>query len=117
MDTPRENYADARGAVSLGSAMLDKARAGGVLITIDLLPVRAVADGAGCDFSTLLGRAIAHEIGHLLLGSAHHPPDGLMRAFWSQDELRGAKSARWFFSPAEAAQMRRSLAARPRGAN
>jgi hypothetical protein len=58
--------------------------------------------------ATLLGRAIAHEIGHLLLGSAEHPRLGLMRALWSHDELRGRKPAHWGFSAREAAQMRQT---------
>jgi hypothetical protein len=35
----------------------------------------------------VLGRAIAHEIGHFLFGSADHAPAGLMRAKHRLDEL------------------------------
>jgi hypothetical protein len=56
---------------------------------------------------------MAHEIGHLLLGSGDHPREGLMRATWSQDELRGIRPSNWGFSPAEAAQMRQNLAPSP----
>ena len=62
--------------VALGESMLDREQRGGVLMTIDLFPVRAVAGRASTLVSTLLGRAIAHEIGHLLLGSAEHPRVG-----------------------------------------
>jgi len=92
--------------VPLGESMLDKEQRSGVLMTIDVLPVRAVAEQAFTAIPTLLGRAIAHEIGHLLLGSAAHPRSGLMRATWSRDELRGLKPAHWGFSAREAAQMR-----------
>lgn len=95
--------------VPLGESMLDREQRGGVLMTIDLFPVRAVARRASTSWPTLLGRAIAHEIGHLLLGSAEHPRLGLMRALWSHDELRGLKPAHWGFSAREAAQMRQSL--------
>jgi hypothetical protein len=95
--------------VALGESMLDREQRGGVLMTIDVFPVRAVADRAATSWSTLLGRAIAHEIGHLLLGSADHPRLGLMRALWSHDELRGLKPAHWGFSAREAAQMRQVL--------
>jgi hypothetical protein len=35
----------------------------------------------------VLGRAIAHELGHYLFGSADHAPDGLMRAKHRLDDL------------------------------
>jgi hypothetical protein len=95
--------------VALGESMLDREHRGGVLMTIDLFPVRAVAERASTAAPTLLGRAIAHEIGHLLLGSGAHPRMGLMRALWSHDELRGLKPAHWGFSSREAAQMRQTL--------
>ena len=95
--------------VALGESMLDRERRGGVLMTIDVSPARSVAARAFTSISTLLGRAVAHEIGHLLLGSAEHPRLGLMRALWSHDELRGIKPAHWGFSAREAAQMRQTL--------
>lgn len=95
--------------VALGESLLDREQRSGVLMTIDVSPVRTVAGRASAAMPTLLGRAIAHEIGHLLLGSADHPRLGLMRAQWSGDELRGAKPAHWGFSPREAAQMRQNL--------
>jgi hypothetical protein len=52
---------------------------------------------------------VAHEIGHLLLGTSKHSKEGLMRALWSHDELRGAKPTHWGFSAAEAARMREGL--------
>ena len=95
--------------VALGESMLDREQRGGVLMTVDIFPVRAIAERAAAAVSILLGRAIAHEIGHLLLASPEHPRLGLMRALWSHDELRGAKPAYWGFSSREAAQMRETL--------
>ena len=95
--------------VALGESMLDREQRGGVLMTIDVFPVRTVAGRSFTAIPTLLGRAIAHEIGHLLLGSADHPRSGLMRALWSHDELRGVKPAEWGFSEHEGAQMRETL--------
>lgn len=88
--------------------MLDREQRGGVLMTVDLFPVRAIADRASTSVPALPGHAIAHEIGHLLLGSAGHPRLGLMRALWSHDELRGLKPAHWGFSAREAARMRQT---------
>ena len=103
--------------VALGESMLDRERRGGVLMTVDVFPVRAIAWRAATTIPTLLGRAIAHEIGHLLLGTAEHPRTGLMRALWSHDELRGAKPASWVFSAREGAQMRQTLRGKPRTAD
>ena len=101
--------ADGARVVALGESMLDREQRSGVLMTIDLFPVRAVAARAYAPMPTLLGRAIAHEIGHLLLRCGEHPQMGLMRAFWSSDELRGIKPAHWDFSPREASEMRQTL--------
>jgi hypothetical protein len=95
--------------VALGESMLDRDQRDGVLMTIDLFPVRAVASRTSAAMVTLLGRAIAHEMGHLLLRSADHPRIGLMRALWTTDELRGLKPAHWEFSSREAALMRQTL--------
>jgi hypothetical protein len=94
----------------LGTSILDRGQRTGVLMTLDTSPIRGIAAGASIDFATLLGRAIAHEVGHLLLGSGDHTPIGLMRALWSQDELRGLKPAHWGFSAREEARMRERLA-------
>ena len=99
--------------VALGESMLDREQRTGVLMTLELPFVRAIATQADADMPLLLGRAIAHEIGHLLLGTGDHPREGLMRARWSQEELRGFRPSNWLFSPAEADQMRRSLTASP----
>jgi hypothetical protein len=102
---------------SLGTSILDRSQRTGVLMTLDLGPIRTIAERASIAMSELLGRAIAHEVGHLLLGSGVHSREGLMRAFWSQDELREAKPAHWRFSASEAARMRSGLTARGRAAN
>ncbi len=103
--------------VALGESLLDRQQRTGVLMTVAVIPVRAIALRASTSLSTLLGRAIAHEIGHLLLGSAEHSRLGLMRAMWSQEELRGLKPADWGFTAREAARMRLTLRGTSRSAN
>lgn len=114
--TPSIDAREAR-VSPLGESMVDREQRGGVLMTVDAVPVRRIADRTSTEASLLLGRAIAHEIGHLLLGSANHARLGLMRAFWSHEELRGAKPADWGFSSREAAQMRQTLRGRSRTAD
>jgi hypothetical protein len=97
------------GVLALGESLLDGHERGGVLMTVELCAVRAVAAGSGTAIATLTGRAIAHEIGHLLLATSSHARTGLMRARWTREELRGVKPANWDFSRPEANQMRKAL--------
>jgi hypothetical protein len=117
MDQGPVDVTTASRAVALGTSMLDRERRQGVLMTVDLRSMRRIASETSTDPSTLLGRAIAHEMGHLLLGTSQHSKGGLMRALWSQDELRGLKTAHWQFSSREAAQLRRGLTDRMRPSN
>jgi len=66
------------------------------------------------DPGTLLGRTVAHEVGHLLLASTRHPDEGLMRANWQTISLRRHVRTDWLFSRSEASQMRADLVARSR---
>jgi hypothetical protein len=95
--------------VALGSSLLDGHTGGGVLITIDPHLVGAIAAQAGAEPATVLGRAIAHEVGHLLIGTPTHASHGLMRALWSQTELRRNRPADWQFSADQVAIMKRAL--------
>lgn len=103
--------------LALGTSMVDRGTRGGVLMTVSPRLVWAVATGSGTDAATLLGRAVAHELGHLLLGRVAHSRAGVMRALWSQDELRGIRPAGWWFSHTEAAEMRQGLLSRVRATN
>ena len=62
---------------------------------------------AGMPVQALLGYAIAHELGHLLLASNAHNTKGLMRPIWRDHELRSARSADWTFTGQEVAAIRR----------
>jgi hypothetical protein len=104
-------------AMPLGDAMLDTRSGHGVLATIYIDRVEWLAHEAGADSRALLGRAIAHELGHLLLATTTHGPAGLMRAFWSQDEVRRGQARDWAFAPTELAAIRRRAEARHRDAS
>jgi hypothetical protein len=92
--------------LSLGDAFVDHGSASGVLATVYFEKVSLLASAAGADEATLLGYAIAHEIGHLLLASGGHSPDGLMRAIWSVEELRRGRRADWRFTGKDIAAIR-----------
>jgi hypothetical protein len=60
-----------------------------------------VSRRTGLDAPELLGRAIAHEIGHLLLRAPGHAQSGLMRPLWTDEELSQNRPGDWTFSEAE----------------
>jgi hypothetical protein len=97
---------------SLGSSLIDVSQHAGSLGTIYADRVRALATQAGVDEGELLGRAIAHEIGHMLIGTSEHSRVGLMRAVWVTSELRRARRSDWMFSGREGAELRQRLEAR-----
>jgi hypothetical protein len=98
--------------VSLGSSLLDLEGAHGVLGTVFPDRVQLIAHVAGVDGATVLGRVVAHEAGHLLLGAATHAERGLMRGFWSPQSLQHGTPDDWRFSTSESASMRNGLLAR-----
>jgi hypothetical protein len=100
-----------RGALPLGDAMIDSGTRSGVLATIYIDRVNWMAEQAGIDVQALLGRAIAHELGHLLMASGAHGSTGLMRPRWSQSEIRRRRMDDWMFRPQEIA----AIKARPQG--
>jgi hypothetical protein len=57
----------------------------------------------------ILGHAIAHEIGHVLLGLAKHSSSGLMQARWSQANWRLASAGLLAVTPEQAERMREGL--------
>jgi hypothetical protein len=76
--------------------------------------VQSIARSAGVDSREVLGRAIAHEIGHILLNTNGHPTTGLMRAAWSRGELRRNVAGDWQFLVEETHVMRDAIARRGR---
>jgi hypothetical protein len=102
------------GADSLGDAYVDTAAARGSLATVYVDRVGLMARAANVDAGTLLGRVMAHEIGHLLLGTATHRPSGLMRAEWSTTLLERRLPNDWRFSTLDAAGARAGVLRRAR---
>jgi hypothetical protein len=60
----------------------------------------------------ILAAAMAHEIGHLLLGSNSHSSTGIMRAKWTRDELELARLGRLLFTTEQSALLRAEVLAR-----
>jgi len=74
------------------------------------LEAYAVAKSAGVDPSVVLGIAIGHEIGHVLLGGLEaHSHRGIMQAKWEKAHLRAADQRALGFAPDEASKLRAGL--------
>lgn len=99
-------------ADTLGFAFVDVDAGTGSLATVYADRVAMMAQEAGIASAELLGRTVAHEIGHLLLGTNQHAPHGLMRASWSGADLRRNRATQWLFGSQEAEVMRQGLANR-----
>jgi hypothetical protein len=93
----------------LGDALIDPLNGTGVLATVYVDRVLGLARHLDIDHRTLLGRTIAHEIGHLLLATNTHGTSGLMREIWSPEELLASRADDWFLHPLEAAAIRQRL--------
>lgn len=108
----------------LSNSMADKLRAGGGIIGSARLPVDdsfgevadVYADHArglwhGKEFDVMLGRIIAHELGHLLLGKTEHSGVGIMKARWGSRDAEPANQGAKFY-PSQAKRIRAQIIAR-----
>ena len=73
------------------------------------LRVQRYAQQFSLGIDKLLGAAIAHELGHMLLPRGSHASRGLMRGTWDREQFRAAASGLLQFSPQSAAHIRRSV--------
>jgi hypothetical protein len=58
---------------------------------------------------TMLGHAIAHELGHLLIPGDAHSPQGIMTAHWTYLQWEYMAAGQLLFDDRQAAAMRRNL--------
>lgn len=68
---------------------LPRAREGAhAIVFYDRIEKLCLGSGTVPDVGTLLGAAISHELGHVLMRSQEHSPAGLMKARWGSEEYR-----------------------------
>jgi hypothetical protein len=79
----------------LGDALLDE-RGVGYYAYAFYDRVQRIAEEHGLGHA-LLGNVLAHEVGHLLLGSKSHSVSGIMAAHWNGEELRRVSEGTMFF--------------------
>jgi hypothetical protein len=106
------NQSEGKRFVSMGFSLVNLEAGAPFLATIFVDLVTSISRSAAVDFRLLLGRAIAHEIGHLLLNTNRHAHHGIMRADWSRAELSRNNPADWRFVEDEIPLIRSSAMAR-----
>ena len=94
---------------ALGYSVVDPVAGTGTLATIYINRIEDSARHAGADLAVLLGRAVAHEVGHLILHTNEHGVQGLMRAIWTEDEMSRNTPDDWVFASPERRQIRAAL--------
>jgi hypothetical protein len=97
---------------SLGYSVVVVQERSGTVATIFANRVESIATAADFDPGVLLGRTIAHELAHLLIGTTEHSAHGLMRAQWDRREIERDLQRDWVLSRDEGTRMRRGLVAR-----
>ena len=97
----------------LGFAVVDPGAHTGKMATLFHDQIEAVARRTGVARSELLGRALAHEIGHLLLGVRGHSRSGIMRAVWTDDELTRDRREDWLFGPNDIQRLQQAVINEP----
>ena len=94
---------------ALGVSVVDMRIKAGTLATVFADRVKAMAAIAGVDQGELLGRVIAHEIAHLLIGTTGHSAHGLMRGGWKVSELANHRPSDWLLSRSEGIAIRQAI--------
>jgi hypothetical protein len=92
--------------VELGHSLVDTAARAGSLATIYVDRAARFAREWRAHEDVVIGRVVAHELGHLLLGTGRHTDTGLMRAVWTPKANRPEVARDWSFTREDAAAMR-----------
>jgi hypothetical protein len=84
----------------------------GVHVTMFYDRIEEVALSVPPGVARILGNALAHELGHVLLGSAQHSQNGIMKAVWSKADYRYLAARPLEFLPHEAVVLREEVSRR-----
>jgi hypothetical protein len=93
----------------------DKKTMGFALGNLASVSVRRVSEEAaefGVQPYEVLGPAIAHELGHILLGQKGHSPTGIMRAHWRREDYERAPRGAFNFTAEQARSVRAEVGRR-----
>jgi hypothetical protein len=103
----RQTRAFAKSPDPLGVALLPVGE--GLYAAVFLDKAEALAGQASVPTSLVLGHAMAHEIGHLLLGTREHSLTGIMHSPWSSRDLWRAACGGLSFTAEESMRLRATV--------
>jgi hypothetical protein len=83
---------------ALGLTVLDAIHGNRGAIFLSRVRAAETVYGRFVDLERLLGCVLAHEIGHMLLNSNAHSPEGIMIAKFGDAEMRKAAQRRLIFT-------------------
>jgi hypothetical protein len=109
---PRPTRAHARMSGMMGLAVLPEHGPGSHVYVFHDRVQALAAEYRQVDGSVILGHVIAHEIGHLLLGTNSHSRTGIMSARWFRGELRRLEKGGLLFAVPEPMRIRAELTER-----
>ncbi len=78
------------GRTALGEALPCGLSREGCIANVFFNRMESLANRTGISMHVILGHSMAHELGHLLLGSNSHSHRGLMRARWNTQDIQRA---------------------------
>lgn len=84
----------------------------GVYARVFYSHIQAKAEREGVDSGALLGLAVAHEFGHLLIGPNAHSPQGIMRANWNHRDIERGIQGQLQFTAQQATIIRAGVQSR-----
>lgn len=99
---------------SIGFSFVPEPGEFGYLASVFYDCITGMAARTGVPQAVVLGHAMAHEIGHLLLGTNRHSQSGIMRAQWSRGEMVLAVLGHLRFTRQEAQLLRVAVLNRER---
>jgi hypothetical protein len=112
MIVPRATLAPAHRLAVCGLAVLPESGRGSHLYVFHDRVEALAAEHLELSAGAILGHVVAHEIGHLLLGSGSHGREGLMAGRWFGRDLRRLSRGDLLFVAAETMRLRAELAVR-----
>jgi len=96
----------------LGRSMPGDRSSHGVYARVLYRHIQAKAARERVNVAQLLGLAMAHEFGHLLLGPKAHSADGIMRANWSHSDMELGAKGQLRFTDQQAQRIRADVQSR-----
>jgi len=94
---------------ALGFSIIPEENEGATMAYVGYPRVRALASSISFRAEELLGLVMAHEVGHVLLGTNAHSNQGIMRAAWRRRHLDARDWEEFEFTQVQTKQLRAAV--------